>query len=176
MGKAKTSGNVLRSEQHQAAIDEYEKGIRLVQQRDYTKAIPRFEAVIENFPNEAALCDRARTYLAIANQEADKKQPLESTREPELSYEVGVYLLNNGQAKEAQRHLERAVEHDGANEGALLALASANVMLDDRPAALESLGRVLDRDATARFRIKSMSDFDALAGDEEFQALLASKA
>ena len=51
----KKKASPLLSERHEAALEEYEKGIRLLQQKDYSKAVPRFRTVIEEYPNEAAL-------------------------------------------------------------------------------------------------------------------------
>ena len=69
MSKKKKASPLL-SERHEAALEEYEKGIRLLQQKDYSKATLRFETVLKEYPNEAALGDRARTYLRIARGEA----------------------------------------------------------------------------------------------------------
>jgi len=159
----------LLSEQHEAALEEYEKGIRLLQQKDYSKAALRFRAVLEEFPQEAALGDRARTYLRIAEGEARSREPLTQSKDPEQAYEVGLYLLNDGQFKEAVRHLERASEHRGDDEGVLIALASAQLQSGDRAAAMATLDRLLDRQPDARFRVRLMSDFEALGEDDAFR-------
>lgn len=176
MPKASKSDSQLRSEKHQAALDEYEKGVRLLQQKDYKKAIPRFEAIIERYPEEGVLGDRARTYLSIATGKVRERAPLTSTREPELCYEVGLFLLNDGQPKEAVRHLERAAEHAPEDAGVLLTLASARWQAGDKSGCLEALGRGIASDPRTRYRALHMSDFDGLTGDPEFRALVHAEA
>ena len=165
----KTKSSPLLSAQHEAALEEYEKGIRLLQQKDYSKAALRFRAVLEEYPNEAALGDRARTYLRIAEGEAQSRRPLTQSKDPEQAYPVGVYLLNDGQFKEALRHLERAAEHRPGDEGVLIALASAQLQSGDRDAALSTLTRLATEQPDARYRVRLMSDFDSLAEDEAYR-------
>ena len=167
--KKKKPSSPLLSERHEAALEEYEKGIRLLQQKDYSKAALRFRAVIEEYPNEAALGDRARTYLRVAEGESAGRQPLTQSKDPEQSYEVGVYLLNDGQFKEALRHLERAAEHRGNDEGVLIALASAQLQSGDRAAAVSTIDRLLEVQPEARYRVRLMSDFQSLGDDESFR-------
>ena len=168
MSKKKKASTLL-SERHEAALEEYEKGIRLLQQKDYSKAILRFECVLKDYPAEAALGDRARTYLRIANGENVKRKPDTGSKEPAKAYEIGVFLLNDGQFKDALKHLERAAEHDGSNEGVLIALASAQLQNGDRSAALSTLERAVETQPDTLYRVRVMSDFSSLAQDEDFR-------
>lgn len=169
MAAKKKTASTLLSERHEAALEEYEKGIRLLQQKDYSKAALRFRAVIEEYPGEAALGDRARTYLRVAEGESAKRLPLTESKDPAQAYEVGVYLLNDGDFKGALRHLERAVEHRGDEEGVLIALASAQLQSGDRAAAMATLDKLVEKEPEARYRVRLMSDFEALADDEGFR-------
>jgi outer membrane protein assembly factor BamD (BamD/ComL family) len=165
----KKKASTLLSERHDAALEEYEKGIRLLQQKDYSKAALRFECVLQDYPNEAALGDRARTYLRIAKGEVSQRLPETQSKEPEKAYEIGVFLLNDGRFKDALKHLERAAEHDGSNEGVLIALASAQLQNGDRAAAIATLERAVEEQPEARYRVRVMSDFGSLTQDEEFR-------
>lgn len=169
MAAKKKKASPLLSERHEAALEEYEKGIRLLQQKDYSKAALRFRTVIDDYPDEAALGDRARTYLRISEGEAAKRRPVTDSKDPEQAYEIGVYLLNDGDFKGALRHLERAVEHRGEEEGVLIALASAQLQSGDRAAAVATLDRLAEKEPEARYRVRLMSDFEALADDEDFR-------
>jgi predicted Zn-dependent protease len=162
----------LRSEQREKALEEYEKGIRLLQQRDFDKAVPRFQAVIDSYPGEVALCDRARTYLRIAMKKHEKRAPVRSTRKAEESFEVGVFLLNEGDAREAVRHLERAVEHEPQDAGVRLTLAAARLQAGDREGALATLREAVSIDGSSRYRARTLADFAELQGDERFEELV----
>jgi len=162
----------LRSEQRQQALEEYEKGIRLLQQKDFEKAVPRFQAILDSYPGEVALCDRARTYLCIARKQRDERAPVRSTRRPEESFEVGVFLLNDGDAREAVRHLERAVEHEPKDASVRLTLASARLQAGDREGAITTLRDAVALDGAMRARARSLGDFSELHGDERFEEVV----
>ena len=171
--KKKGTGVEPRSEQHDAALDDYEKGLRLLQQKDYQKAIPRFEAILAQTSGEGALCDRARVYLRIASGESAAKRPLRQTRTPAESYEVGVFLLNEGEPKEALRHLERAAEHAPDNAGVQVALASARLQSGDVDGSLVAVARAIELDGSSRYKVRNMTDFDDLEDSPEFGAMVA---
>lgn len=160
------------SAQKSAGMEEYEKGLRLLQNKDYAKAIPRFEAILADSTVEPALCDRARVYLRIAREEVKARLPVRTTRNPAESYEVGVFLLNDGDFKEAARHLERAAEHAPADDSVLVALAAALLHSGDAPAALKALQRAVELNPGNRVRMRNMSDFALLESHPEYQALL----
>jgi outer membrane protein assembly factor BamD (BamD/ComL family) len=169
MAAKKKKASPLLSERHEAALEEYEKGIRLLQQKDYSKAALRFRAVLEEYPAEAALGDRARTYLRVADGEASRRRPLTESKDPAEAYEIGVFLLNDGDFKGALRHLERAAEHRGGDEGVLIALASAQLQSGDRAAAVATLDKLIEKEPEARYRVRLMSDFEALSDDDGFR-------
>jgi Tfp pilus assembly protein PilF len=170
--RKKSTGLPLRSEQHVAALEEYEKGIRLFQQKDHAKAALRFEAVLQQFPQEAALGDRARTYLRICRPVGSQRQPLTQTRTPEQAFEVGVYLLNHGDYKEAARQFERAIEHDPKDPHIHVSLASARYGADDREGCMAALRQAIELDGRARVWIQAISDFDDLEDDDAFLEML----
>lgn len=170
--KKKSTGTPLRSEQRGAALEEYEKGIRLLQQKDFQKAIPRFEAVLSQFPEEAALCDRAHAYLKIARREGHDRKPLRQTRNPGESFEVGVFLLNEGETKEALRHLERAAEHEPEDARIHVSLAAARLAAGDRAGCMASLHEAFKVDSGIKYQVRVSSDFDELEEDEDFDVLV----
>lgn len=172
MNKAKKPAeNPLLSERREAAIEEYEKGVRLMQQKDYQKAIPRFEAVLSEYPQEMALCDRARTYLRVCNRDTSERQPLRQTRNAEQAYEVGVFLLNDGDFKEAARHFERAAEHSPQDADIQIALANARLGAGEVDGCLAALRRALEIDPRKRNYVRNVTDFDVLDEHPDFVAL-----
>ena len=170
--RKKSTGNQLRSEQQGVSLEEYEKGIRLFQQKDFAKAIPRFQAVLDQFPEEAALGDRARVYLRICKSEGKDREPLRQTRTPDQYFEVGVFLLNEGDFKEALRHLEKAVEHDPKDPHAHIGVASARMGSGDQDGALEALRKACAVDPNARVWVQAMSDFDDLEDNDAYLDLM----
>ena len=173
MNKAKKpAGTPLLSERREAALEEYEKGVRLMQQKDWTKAIPRFEAVISEFPQEMALCDRARTHVKICKRASADKAPPRQTRNGFESYEHGVFLLNDGDYKEAARHLERAAEHSAQDASVPIALAMARLGAGDVEGCLAALRHAFELDPKQRHYVRNVADFDMLEEHPDFVALL----
>jgi Tfp pilus assembly protein PilF len=170
--RKKSTGAPLRSEQRDAALEEYEKGVRLLQQKDYQKAIPRFEKILEDFAGEAALCDRARMYLRIARKESAQRQPLRTSRAPEDQYPLGVFLLNQGEFKDAVRHLERAAEHAPQDPEVHVSLASARLQSGDREGSMVALRKAVEIEPKIKLKVRLSTDFDALDDNEEFDLLI----
>lgn len=168
----KPAENPLLSERREAAMEEYDKGVRLMQQKDYQKAAPRFEAVISEFPQELALCDRARTYLRICKKDQSERQPLRQTRNAEQAYEVGVFLLNDGDFKEAARHFERAAEHAPQDSDVQISLANARLGAGDVDGCLAALRKAFELDPRKRNYVRNVSDFEMLDEHPDFVALL----
>ena len=173
MNKAKKPAGIpLLSERREAALEEYEKGVRLLQQKDYQKAIPRFESVLTEFPQEMALCDRARTYLRICRKENNERQPMRQTRNAGEAYEVGVFLLNDGDYKEAARHLERAVEHAPGDASIQISLAIARLGAGDVDGCLQALRQAFETDPKQRHYVRNISDFETIEEHPDFEDLV----
>jgi len=170
--RKKATDKSLLSAQYEAALSEYEKGIRLMQQKDYQKAIPRFESVIKEHASELSLGDRARAYLRICAGAGKEKAPLRTTRDPAQSFEVGAFLLNEGEHKEALRHLERAAEHEPKDAGVRVSLASARMGVGDVPGAKEALRKAVELNPSVKHLIRSLADFDDLDDDPEFNEIV----
>lgn len=177
MSKAKKPAvNPLLSQQREAALEEYEKGIRLMQQKDYQKAIPRFEVVLTEYPQEMALGDRARTYLRVCRKENAVRKPQRETRNPAEAYEVGIFLLNDGDSKGAIRHLERATEHAPADATIQVALGLARLTGGDVDGCLGALTKAFQIDPKLRHYVRNIGDFETIAEHPDFQALVSDAA
>ncbi len=173
MNKAKKSdAATLASEQRGAALEEYEKGMRLFQQKDLQKASARFQALLDQYPQQLGLCDRARAYLRICTQAGDARKPVRQTRNAAESFEVGVFLLNDGDFKEAVRHLERAAEHSPDDASVHVALASARIGAGDTDGCLAALRRAFEIDPSRRHYVSNVSDFDAIEDHPDFLDLV----
>lgn len=177
MSKAKKPvDNPLLSERREAAIEEYEKGIRLMQQKDYQKAVLRFEAILSEYGQEVALCDRARTYLRVCRKENAARKPQRETRSPAEAYEVGIFLLNDGDARGAARHLERAAEHAPSDASVQVALGLARLGTGDVDGCLAALARAFEIDPKQRHYVRNVGDFATIAEHPDFVSLVSGAA
>src|SRR5438094_6205182 len=92
------------SEQYQSALKEYERGIALIQKRDFAGAADVFTSVIATFEDEREISDRARHYLAICQEKLHPKIP--SPASVADHFHLGVYHLNRADWESALKEFE----------------------------------------------------------------------
>src|SRR3989442_87181 len=83
--KAAASGEkalAARRKDEKALLDLYERGIKALYSKNYQHAMELFEKLIENYPEEIELTDRARNFIKISlSQGATRKQHPPKTAE-----------------------------------------------------------------------------------------------
>src|SRR5579883_2419441 len=88
------------------AVQNYEAGVRALQERKYDKAKTALEKVVTSPHRE--LADRARVHLNAVNQHLQKTTT--SFKSPEEHYDYAVSLMNNGDIEGARTHLEKILK------------------------------------------------------------------
>jgi tetratricopeptide (TPR) repeat protein len=160
-----------------AALETFEKGVRALGKKDYERAGELFEELIDGFPDERDLLERARAYKAVCDRalaEARRSPFKPRTFEEMLQY--GVFLHNRGEYEEALRHLRQAVELHPKNEHALYCLAATAARAGDTPAALKALRSAIAAGPANRAQARSDPDFDPIRDDEGFVEIVYSQA
>lgn len=105
------------------AIAIYEAGVRALQRRDFRGAAGHFRSVIERFPDERELLERARLYLQVCERETATRPAGPST--PQERVYAATVALNAGDADSALTHLKRALTEDPGNDYAHYIMAVA---------------------------------------------------
>jgi Tfp pilus assembly protein PilF len=105
---------VTRKPAYYEAIAVYESGVRALQRHDYTGAADHFRSVVQRFPDERELLERARLYLRVCERETANR-PAGPRTPQELIYAATV-SLNAGDAHGAIAHLRRALAEDPEND------------------------------------------------------------
>jgi uncharacterized protein HemY len=85
----------------------YERGVQALQRHDYGGAAGYFRTVLERYPEERELLERARLYLRVCERETSR-QPAEVKTPAERVYAATV-ALNSGDHSGALDHLQRAL-------------------------------------------------------------------
>ncbi len=57
----------------------YERGLQALQRRDFAAAADALRNVIERYPDERELLERARLYLKVCERELEPKEPAPKT-------------------------------------------------------------------------------------------------
>lgn len=152
------------------ALEEFGHAVRLLQKRDFLKARDELRAILQKYPDEKELADRARTYLQVCARSLQPPAP--RLKDADDHYYQGVFHLNQRNHDEAIRLFEKALALDPESEKILYAQATAYAQSGRREAALEALRRAIAANAANRHLAAKDDDFEALRSDEEFRRLV----
>ena len=150
------------------AVQNYESGLKAMQERKFDKAKASFEKVLEGTSRE--LGDRARMHLSTCNLLTAKHDlKFES---PEEHYDYAVSLMNRGDYVGAREHLEKLQKNPAQRDYVTYALAALDCLTGHLEDALRRLGEAVSTNAQLRFQARNDGDFHNLAEDPRFTELL----
>lgn len=167
--KAQTLKELARLTEN--ARKEFDRGVSALQKRKLEEAESHFSELLQKYPDEKELGDRARVYLAICQRQ--KRAAQADLTEPDDFYYAAVLAKNRGQVHEAIEHLKRAAPKNGGGKVDFL-LACCHAQNGDPGTALEHLKKAIVEDQRNRILARHDSDFDPVRDTPEFQELLAS--
>jgi tetratricopeptide (TPR) repeat protein len=159
----------------QKAIDTFEKAMKALGKHDYERAREHFDALLEGFPEERDLLERARSYRALCERALEKRPAFRPKTFEEMLHH-GVYLHNRGEYEEALKFLRQAAEIHPRNEHVLYCMAATAARAGDSATALKSLRQAVTAGPANRAQARQDPDFDTLREDEEFLSIVYSKA
>lgn len=158
------------SPEYLAALPEYEKGMVLLHQREFSRAEAQFNSLIAAFPSVRDLVDRARIYITLCRKQQEEVHPVDGFDD---LYHQGVYLGNRGDYDEALLHLNKALALEPNSSKVHYSVASVLCLQGEHDGALHSLRRALELDPSTRIYLKNDPDFQSLHADPEFGDLVA---
>jgi tetratricopeptide (TPR) repeat protein len=153
------------------ARKDYDRGVAALQKKKLDEAERHFLDLIQKYPEERELVDRARVYVTIC--ERQRRDPRPALTEPEDFYYAAVLEKNRGNVGEAIEHLKRAARKNGGGRVDFL-LACCYAQQGDLETALSHLQKAIEEDQRHRFLARHDRDFDPVREAPEFQKLLAS--
>ena len=153
------------------ARKDFDRGIGALQKKRFDEAERNLLDLIQKYPDEKELVDRARVYLAVC--ERQKKATRPTLVEPEDLYYAAVLEKNRGNVTEAIEHLKHAAKKNGGGRVDFL-LACCYAQSGDPGTALEHLKKAIEEDQRHRILARHDRDFDPVRDSPEFQDLLAS--
>jgi tetratricopeptide (TPR) repeat protein len=105
------------------AVAVYERGVQALQRHDYQGAADLFRTVLDRYPEERELLERARLYLRVCERETARQPP--APRTPAERVYAATVALNSGDPASAMDHLQRALSEDPENDHAHYTMAVA---------------------------------------------------
>lgn len=151
------------------AVQNYESGLRALQERKFEKAKVLFQKVAASGSRE--LADRASVHLNTCNQHLERTNST-SFKTVEEHFDYAISLMNLGDYIAAREHLEKlgkqAPQADYVHYG-LAALACLTARYED---SLRHLHDAIRLNHSLRYQARNDSDFQNLAEDPRFTELL----
>jgi Tfp pilus assembly protein PilF len=160
----------VRKPTYHEAVAMYERGLQALQRRDFAASADALRSVIERYPDERELLERARLYLKVCERELEPKEPAPKTAD-EWVYAATV-ALNAGDEAAALQHLQRALTADARHDHAHYMMSVASVRRGDTNAALEHLRRAVALNPENRSIARQDPELDLLRDAPAFKAAL----
>jgi tetratricopeptide (TPR) repeat protein len=123
------------------ALAIYETGVRALQRHDFQTGADNFRNVIQRYPEERELVERARLYLQVCERETARRPP--APENPSDSVFAATVALNAGDAEGAVAHLGRALERTPESDHAHYIMAVALTEKGDATSALRHLRQAI---------------------------------
>jgi len=149
------------------AIQNYEAGLRSMQEHKFEKAKSHFLKVIGG-PKE--LVDRASMHLSTCNQHLERETV--EFNSSEEHYDYAVSLMNVGDYVQAREHLEKLLKQTPKQDYVVYGLAALDCLTGRIEDSLRNLDEAIKLNPAIRFQARNDSDFQNLSEDPRFTELL----
>jgi tetratricopeptide (TPR) repeat protein len=147
------------------AVQNYEAGVKAMQEHKYERAKSLLEKVCESGMRE--LADRASTHLNTCMQQLGKGSS-SAFKTAEEHYDFAVSLINDGNFDDARSHLEKILRQNPKADYAHYGMAALECLIGRFEPALKSLNDAIRLNPANRFQARNDSDFDRLSDDPRF--------
>lgn len=148
------------------ALAIYETGVRALQRHDFEAAAESLRGVIQKYPSERELVERARLYLQVCERETARRPSGPQT--PTESVYAATVALNAGDVEGALAHLGRALEKAPDSDHAHYIMSVALVDKGDIAMALVHLRHAISLNPENRSVALQDPDLETLHDLEAF--------
>jgi tetratricopeptide (TPR) repeat protein len=152
------------------AVAVYERGVQALQRHDFQAAAGFFRTVLERYPEERELLERARLYLRVCERETSRTQSAPKTA-AERVYAATV-ALNSGDHTGALDHLQRALGEDPESDHAHYIMAVALGMRGRVDESLDHLRRAIGLNPENRALARQDPDLETIRDHDSFRSVL----
>jgi len=154
--------------QYQAAIKNFETGVRAFQKQNYSKAAEIFEKLVESDARDVA--ERAHMHLRLCRQRTGRPAPLPKSADE--YYTLGVACLNAREFGLAVEHLRKADKLKPNQDHVQYALAVSHALGGNPDQAFAHLEASFVLRPENRIHARRDEDFQGLSADPRFRCLI----
>ncbi len=159
-----------RKDDYQKALALYNQGIKDFRKNDHDKALASFKELVETYPEEHELVDRAKVYISICERGSKKESISPRNIEDYLFY--AQMRINQGDYPAALKLLEKALELKREEARIFYLMATAYVQAGQVEEGLESLKKALQKDKSLAVMAQNEPDFESIWEDKRFKVLV----
>jgi tetratricopeptide (TPR) repeat protein len=167
-GKASSKKVVIQDPAFTQAVQNYQEGLRALQERKFERAKGLFQKVVSSGSKE--LGDRAAVHLNTCNQHLE--QASTSFKTPEEHYDYAVSLMNLGDYVSAREHLEKILKQAPKADYACYGMAVLDCLTGHYENSLKYLSDAIRLNPANRYQARNDTDFRNMADDPRFTELL----
>ena len=164
-----TAATKERKARSKRALKIYEAGVTGVQKRTFSIAAKALNEVIDEYPEEREIKERAKLYLAVCEREL-KPLVSEPTSLDERIYAATV-SLNGGDVTIAIEHLNAVASEKPSDANVHYMLAVAHALSSDTDMSVTHLERAITLNPDNRLLARQEPDFKNIHGDDRFRNL-----
>ncbi len=162
-----------RKERSRRAMRLYENGVTGMQKHKFAAAQKALQKLVDEYPEERELNERARLYLAVCDRELTPEVADVQTAEDRLY--AATIALNSGSVDEALQHLKTVARDEPENPRVQYMFAIAYALANEADLAVAYLERSIELEPDIRILARQEPDFDRLYEDARFEVLTASE-
>lgn len=159
---------VTEDPRHTQAVQNYESGLRALQEHKFEKAKGHLQKVLTG-PNKS-LVDRAQVHILTCDKQLDSAALQFKTTEEHYDYAVS--LINAGDYVTAREQLDKLLKQNPKEEFVLYGLAALHCLTGHVEESLKTLDEAIQARPALRFQARNDTDFQNLAEDPRFTELL----
>ncbi len=152
------------------AIGIYEAGVRGLQRHDYAGAAESFRQVLQRYPEERELIERAQLYLRVCERETAQR-PAGPKTTAERVY-AATMALSAGDADAALGHVKSAIEQEPGSHHAHYMMAVIRSTRSETDQAVEHLRRAIELNPDSRSVARQDADLERLRQHPTVRTLL----
>ena len=164
--KAATKVRKARSKQ---ALKIYEGGVTAVQKRKFSVAAKALKEIINDYPEERELAERAKLYLTVCDRELHPTVAEPTTLDERLY--AATVALNSGDISIAIEHLNAVATEKPADANVHYMLAVAYAMSENSGLSITHLERAILLNPDNRLLARQEPDFENIHEDDRFRDL-----
>ena len=159
---------VTEDPRHTQAVQNYESGLRALQERKFEKAKGHLQKVLTG-PNKSFV-DRAQVHILTCDKHMET--PALQFKTTEELYDYAVSLINSGDYVTAREQLDKLLKQNPKAEYVLYGLAALHCLTGHLEESLKTLDEAIQARPALRFQARNDTDFQNLAEDPRFTELL----